>query len=61
MREQLLSKSVSQHNILPLTSKCGVSRLFCSHRYNPPKVRAGFFGELTLDTIGTNGPPKSLG
>lgn len=49
--EQLLYSSVSKHNILPLTSRCGVSCLFCSHRYNPPGVRAVFLGELALDTI----------
>lgn len=48
---QLLYFSVSRHNILPVTSRCGVSCLFCSHRYNPPGVRAVFFGELSLDTV----------
>lgn len=51
MRQQLLYSSVSLHNILPLTSRCGVNCLFCSHRYNPPGVRAVFFGELGLNTI----------
>lgn len=49
--EQLLYHSVSRYNILPLTSRCGVSCLFCSHRYNPPGVRAVFFGELDLELV----------
>lgn len=50
-REQLLYHSVGRHNILPLTSRCGVSCLFCSHRYNPPGVRAVFFGDLEMEII----------
>lgn len=49
--QQLLYFSVSRHNILPLTSRCGVNCLFCSHRYNPPGVRAVFFGELGLEAV----------
>lgn len=51
MNSQLLYHTVSKHNILPLTSRCGISCLFCSHRYNPPGVRAVFLGELDLRTI----------
>jgi pyruvate-formate lyase-activating enzyme len=49
--KQLLYFSVSRNNILPLTSHCGLSCLFCSHRYNPPGVRAVFLGELGLEVV----------
>lgn len=51
MNSRLLYYTVSKHNILPLTSRCGISCLFCSHRFNPPGVRAVFFGELDLSII----------
>ena len=37
---QALYESVHLHNILPLTSACNVSCLFCSHRQNPPGLEA---------------------
>jgi len=37
--EQLIYDSVHRGNILPLTSVCNVSCIFCSHRQNPPGIK----------------------
>lgn len=34
----LLFYAASHHNILPLTSRCNLNCLFCSHRQNPPHI-----------------------
>lgn|GEM_PF-161165 len=34
-------------NVLPLTSSCNLSCVFCSHRQNPPGVRTYHFGPLS--------------
>lgn len=47
----LIYQAASRFNILPLTSRCGVACVFCSHRYNPPGVRAVFFGELAREEV----------
>jgi hypothetical protein len=47
----LVYQAASRFSILPLTSRCGVACLFCSHRYNPPGVRAVFFGQLAREDV----------
>jgi len=46
-----LYKSVQEDNILPITSKCNLSCIFCSHKQNPPGVETIRFGDLSLKTI----------
>ena len=46
-----LYKSVQEDNILPITSKCDLSCIFCSHKQNPPEVETISFGDLSLDKI----------
>ncbi|MBS3811846.1 MAG: DUF512 domain-containing protein [Halanaerobiales bacterium] len=48
-REYYLYKSVQEDNILPLTSKCNLSCIFCSHNQNPPGVEIISMGDLSLD------------
>ncbi len=38
--KQLLYTSVHKNNILPLTTRCNVSCIFCSHGQNPPDIEA---------------------
>ncbi len=45
-REYYLYKSVQEDNILPLTSKCNLSCIFCSHKQNPPEVEIIRMGDL---------------
>ncbi len=42
----LLFYGASHHNILPLTSRCNLSCIFCSHRQNPPGTHAYHLPEL---------------
>lgn len=54
MQEQLryhYLHSVSTFNILPVTSRCMFSCLFCSHRQNPPGVEAFTVPDLTLSMV----------
>lgn len=37
-QEHLLAEAI-RTNILPVTGRCNLSCLFCSHRYNPPEAR----------------------
>lgn len=37
--EASLWRALQEHNILPLTSRCNLDCLFCSHRQNPPGVK----------------------
>jgi NifB/MoaA-like Fe-S oxidoreductase len=46
-----LYKSVQEDNILPITSKCNLSCIFCSHKQNPPGVETIRFGDLSLKKI----------
>lgn len=46
-----LYKSVQEDNILPITSKCNLSCIFCSHKQNPPGVETISFGDLSLHKI----------
>jgi molybdenum cofactor biosynthesis enzyme MoaA len=50
-KEYYLYKSVQDDNILPLTSKCNLSCIFCSHQQNPAEVEVISFGDLSLDKI----------
>ncbi len=47
----LLLKTVQDNNILPITSVCGMSCRFCSHRNNPSEVETYSFGHLKLELI----------
>ncbi|MEJ6950777.1 DUF512 domain-containing protein [Natronospora cellulosivora (SeqCode)] len=47
----LLLKTVQNDNILPLTSVCNMSCLFCSHRNNPKGLDVYSFGHLSLELI----------
>lgn len=59
-----LYKSVQEDNILPITSKCNLSCIFCSHKQNPPSVETISFGNLSLervdDLIGYLNPNKPI-
>ncbi|MGM0601845.1 MAG: DUF512 domain-containing protein [Bacillota bacterium] len=50
-REKLLFDTVERDNILPLTSRCSLNCIFCSHKNNPPEVKTHAFGDLELDLI----------
>lgn len=39
--------SISQFNILPVTSKCNVKCIFCSHNQNPPHIEVFRIEDLT--------------
>ena len=43
---RLLPEAVSRHNVLPLTSFCNLSCLFCSHRSVPPELHLYTFPPL---------------
>ena len=47
----LLLKTVQDKNILPITSACNSSCVFCSHRQNPSSVKTYQFGHLEFDLI----------
>jgi len=54
MQEQLryhYLHSVSAYNIMPVTSRCTFSCLFCSHRQNPPGVEVFTVPDLTLSMV----------
>ncbi|MEW6623668.1 MAG: DUF512 domain-containing protein [Bacillota bacterium] len=50
-QKQLLFKTIQLHNILPVTSRCNTSCIFCSHRHNPPGVKVYKFGHLPWELI----------
>ena len=47
----ILFRSVQNYNILPITSRCNVSCLFCSHRQNPAGIESYFLSPLDWETI----------
>lgn len=47
----LLLEAVSRDNVLPLTSSCNLSCLFCSHRQNPPGVQTFSFAPLSPEWL----------
>jgi NifB/MoaA-like Fe-S oxidoreductase len=56
--QRLLVEAVREHNVLPLTGRCNLSCIFCSHRFNPPGTKAYSFNHLPLNTV--NGLLKFL-
>ena len=48
---QVLYHTVQNYNILPLTSRCNVRCVFCSHRQNPPGVRALAIPPLSVELV----------
>jgi len=44
----VLYQSVQQFNILPLTSACPQSCIFCSHKFNPREIESFQLGHLSL-------------
>jgi sulfatase maturation enzyme AslB (radical SAM superfamily) len=49
--QELVLRSVQQYNILPITSVCNVSCIFCSHRQNPTGVQVQGIGTRSLEQI----------
>jgi hypothetical protein len=49
--QQLLVAAVRDHNVLPLTGRCNLSCIFCSHRFNPPSTWAYSFNPLPVNTL----------
>ncbi|MDW7728423.1 MAG: radical SAM protein [Bacillota bacterium] len=45
--QPLLVEAVREHNVLPLTGRCNLSCIFCSHRHNPPDIKAFSFAPLS--------------
>ena len=50
-KEYYLYKTVQEDNILPVTSKCNLSCIFCSHIQNPPEIETIQLGNLKLDKL----------
>ncbi len=50
-KEYYIYKSVQEDNILPLTSKCNLSCIFCSHKQNPSDVEVISIGSLKKEKI----------
>lgn len=46
-----LLAAVSQDNVLPLTSRCNLGCIFCSHRQNPPGVTTYKLPPLPVETV----------
>lgn len=49
--EQLLYYSVSNCNILPLTSACNMRCIFCSHQFNPPELEVYSLPSCSLKQV----------
>jgi hypothetical protein len=49
--DRLILDSVQEANVLPITSVCGCSCIFCSHKNNPPGVAVHRVGVRSLDQI----------
>lgn len=50
-RKALILQSMTEANILPLTSRCNLHCVFCSHRQNPPGVEAVFLPDRPLAEV----------
>ncbi|MDZ7671364.1 MAG: radical SAM protein [Halanaerobiales bacterium] len=50
-KEYYIYKSVQEDNILPLTSKCNLSCIFCSHKQNPSDIEIISIGTLKKEKI----------
>lgn len=51
MLHELYLQAVRDHNVLPLTGRCNLRCIFCSHRQNPAPACAYDFPPLSLDLI----------
>lgn len=51
LAERSIRDLVVDDNVLPLTSTCNTSCVFCSHRYNPPEVRVYRISPRSLAVI----------
>jgi len=49
--EHLILYTITEHNILPITSNCNNHCIFCSHHHNPPEVEVYQLDEVSLDTL----------
>lgn len=49
--QALLLRTVQEGNILPLTSACNLSCLFCSHRQNPPGLKVHRLSPLPPEEV----------
>jgi len=50
-QKQLLLQNAQSFNILPVTSICNTSCIFCSHKQNPTSVQTYRFGNLSIEDI----------
>lgn len=50
-KKWLLLQTVQKQNILPLTSKCNMDCVFCSHKSNPSSIETFRWGHLSLALI----------
>jgi MoaA/NifB/PqqE/SkfB family radical SAM enzyme len=44
-------EAVSRNNVLPLTSRCNLGCVFCSHRQNPPEVKTFRIPPIPVETV----------
>ena len=51
MKEAYILRTIQQHNILPLTSRCNVSCIFCSHKNNPQQLNLLSIPPRTLEEV----------
>jgi len=49
--EEIIISSVGLHNIIPLTSRCNLSCIYCSHRGNPPGLKVYRIPDLTAEDV----------
>lgn len=49
--KRLAIMSAAKNNILPITSACNLSCIFCSHRGNPSELEVYHTGHIKLETI----------
>ncbi|KUK10475.1 MAG: Radical SAM superfamily enzyme,PDZ domain-containing protein [Clostridia bacterium 41_269] len=49
--EEIIVSSVGLHNTIPLTSRCNLSCIYCSHRGNPPGIKVYRIPDLTVDDV----------
>lgn len=50
-RKDIILQTIQSNNILPLTSACNTSCIFCSHRFNPTDLDVYKLPKLTLGDI----------
>ncbi|NTV90524.1 MAG: radical SAM protein, partial [Clostridiales bacterium] len=48
-KEYLIQHSALEANILPITSRCDASCVFCSHKNNPPGIRVMSIADRTVE------------